>query len=102
MQKSQVLMNITLACTNEHNLLSPCSFFRFLSMLATQDAQVIPPIWMKHLARVFGAPLTHCAAPLSGSLSSSFSLTGVGDREEGEGGLITGTVNSELVPKRTT
>lgn len=76
MQKSQVLMNITLACTNEHNLLSPCSFFRFLSMLATQDAQVIPPIWMKHLARVSG---------------------GSGDREQDEGGLITGTVNRELV-----
>lgn len=41
-------------------------------MFATQEAQVIPPIWMKHLE--CASPLRPCGVSLCRSLSSSLSF----------------------------
>lgn len=43
-------------------------------MFATQEAQVMPPIWMKHLECV--SPLRPCRVSLCRSLSSPLSFTG--------------------------
>ena len=52
-------------------------------MLATHEAQVIPPIWMKHLERPGGRSFPPREALLSGSLSSATSFPGAEEGEEG-------------------
>ncbi len=53
-------------------------------MLATQEAQVIPPIWIKHLEMVF----VDGSASLSASFSFTADQTGDNDalRTDGAGG----------------
>lgn len=59
-------------------------------MLATQEAQVIPPIWIKHLEIVF--------AEGSASLSASFSFRDNGDNDVlRTDGLLTTEGTNEFV-----
>lgn len=60
-------------------------------MLATQEAQVIPPIWIKHLEIVF----VEGSASLSASFSFTADRTGDNDelRTDGDGLLTTEGTN---------
>lgn len=71
----------------------PASFLRFRSMLATQEAQVIPPIWMKHFE--CASLLLPWGVSLYTSLSRLVSFTGA-TLEEFER-LRFGSGSSELV-----
>lgn len=66
-------------------------------MLATQEAQVIPPIWIKHLEIVF----VEGSASLSASISFTVDQTGDNDtlRTDGAGGdgLLTAEGTNEFV-----
>lgn len=63
-------------------------------MLATQEAQVIPPIWMKHLEIVF----VEGSASLSASISFTGDQTGDNDKLRTDGaGLLTIEGTNEFV-----
>lgn len=62
-------------------------------MLATQEAQVIPPIWIKHLEIVF----VEGSASLSASFSFTVDQTGDNDKLRTDDGLLTTEGTNEFV-----